>query len=63
MYSYELFMRHVAPEFQNSNTRAIRNIEWIEKQDGRFIQTAASAWEQAKLRYEKEEGADVPARA
>jgi limonene 1,2-monooxygenase len=62
-YSYELFMRHVAPEFQNSNTRAIGNIEWIEKQDGRFIQSAASAWEQARLRYEKEEGADVPAPA
>ena len=42
MYSYELFMRHVAPEFQGSNTRAIGNIEWIEKQDGRFIQSAAT---------------------
>jgi len=62
-YSYELFMRHVAPEFQNSNTRAIGNIEWIERQDGRFIQSAASAWDQARVRYEKEEGADVPARA
>jgi limonene 1,2-monooxygenase len=62
-YSYELFMRHVAPEFQNSNTRAIGNIEWIERQDGRFIQSAASAWQDARLRYEKEEGADVPARA
>jgi limonene 1,2-monooxygenase len=61
-YSYELFMRHVAPEFQGSNDRAMANIEWIEKQDGRFIQTAAQAWEQAKLRYQKNEGSDVPAR-
>ena len=62
MYSYELFMRHVAPEFQGSNTRAVRNIEWIERQDGRFIESAASAWEQAKLRYEKEEGAGLTSR-
>ncbi len=61
-YSYELFMRHVVPEFQGSNVRAEANISWIEKQDGRFIQTAAQAWEQAKLRYEKNEGAEVPAR-
>ena len=56
MYSYELFMRHVAPEFQGSNIRAIGNIEWIERQDGRFIQTAASAWEQAKLSLREERG-------
>ncbi|HEV3329119.1 MAG TPA: LLM class flavin-dependent oxidoreductase [Acidimicrobiales bacterium] len=62
MYSYELFMRHVAPEFQGSSDRAIGNIEWIERQDGRFIESAASAWEQAKLRYEKEEGAGLPSR-
>ncbi|HEV3213340.1 MAG TPA: LLM class flavin-dependent oxidoreductase [Acidimicrobiales bacterium] len=65
MYSYELFMRHVAPEFQGSNDRAIGNIEWIERQDGRFIESAAAAWEQAKLRYEKEkeeEGAGLSSR-
>jgi len=59
MYSYELFMRHVVPEFQGSNDRTIRNIEWIEKQDGRFIQSAANAWEQAKVRYAENEGAQV----
>ena len=63
MYSYELFMRHVAPEFQGSNTRAIGNIEWIERQDGRFIESAASAWEQAKLRYEKDGGRGARLRA
>jgi len=51
-YSYELFMRHVAPEFQGSNVRSQANIDWIEHQDGRFIQSAANAWEAAKQRYE-----------
>jgi limonene 1,2-monooxygenase len=62
-YSYELFMRHVVPEFQGSNTRALANIEWIERQDGRFIKSAASAWEQARLTYEKNEGAPSPERS
>lgn len=58
MYSYELFMRHVVPEFQGSNVRALANIDWIERQDGRFIQAGAQAWEQARLRYEKNDRPD-----
>jgi limonene 1,2-monooxygenase len=50
-YSYELFMREVAPEFQGSNIRSEANIDWIERQDGRFIQSAANAWQAAKDRY------------
>jgi hypothetical protein len=64
MYSYELFMRHVAPEFQGSTVRATANIDWIERQDGRFIQAAANAWEAAKIRYQETEGApQVPSNA
>jgi limonene 1,2-monooxygenase len=64
MYSYELFMRHVAPEFQGSTVRAAANIDWIERQDGRFIQAAANAWEAAKVRYQENEGApQVPTNA
>lgn len=51
-YSYELFMREVAAEFQGSNVRSEANINWIEEQDGRFIQSAANAWQAAKDRYE-----------
>ena len=51
-YSYELFLREVAPEFQGSNIRSEANISWIEAQDGRFIQSAANTWQAAKDRYE-----------
>jgi limonene 1,2-monooxygenase len=51
-YSYELLMRHVAPHFQGSTTRAVGNIEWIEAQDGRFIDAATTAWANARQRYE-----------
>ena len=47
-----VIMRQVAPEFQGSTHRSVGNIDWIERQDGRFIQSAANAWQQAKERYE-----------
>jgi limonene 1,2-monooxygenase len=53
-YSYELFMRQVAPHFQGSNVRAQANIDWIENQGGRFITAASQAWDQARQRYESE---------
>jgi limonene 1,2-monooxygenase len=53
-YSYELFMREVAPHFQGSNVRSQANISWIEQQDGRFIDAAAQAWAAAGKRYEEE---------
>lgn len=53
-YSYELLMRQVAPHFQGSTVRANANIDWIENQGGKFIETAAKAWEQAKQKYEDE---------
>jgi limonene 1,2-monooxygenase len=54
MYSYELMMRHVAPVFQGSTTRATGNIEWVEAQGGKFIDYATKAWDQARQRYEAE---------
>jgi|tagenome__1003787_1003787.scaffolds.fasta_scaffold20852359_2 limonene 1,2-monooxygenase len=54
MYSYELMMRHVVPHFQGSNVRAEANIDWIEHQDGRFIEAAANAWASARQRYDAE---------
>ena len=54
MYSYELMMRHVVPHFQGSNVRAEANIDWIEHQDGRFIEAAANAWVSARQRYDAE---------